>query len=347
MNIEGTNVYRGKFQYFLFQPEKENILFTLPILNGDKTETLGYVAVYIKTPQTGIWDVISYLLPAALLLALVISLIGAFLFSRNLRQQIADLQTVTAAWAIGDFGSKAHIQSQDEIGQLGADLNKMAEQLEGLIEAKAKVASLETKQQLSRDLHDAAKQQLFAATMQLNATKTLFREQPDKAQEHLNQATNLTKMAQQELAAVIDQLGPVQLQESSFNEAVLTLINDFSIQQDIPVELTLASNFKASSEAKKELFRILQESLSNIAKHSQATAASVIFSKNADQLNMVVQDNGVGFNHQQPPAGFGIQSMKQRVKQLNGNFQIESQKEQGTTVTVQINQNLNEGKQHE
>lgn len=336
INIPNTDVYRQKFQFSFLQPENENMLFTVPILNGAKTDTLGYIAVYIQAPQTDTWDVVSYLLPSVLPLAIVISLLGAILFSRNLRRQVAELQQVTAAWSIGDFRPKVVTRSDDEIGKLGADLNQMADQLEDLLEAKATVASLEAKQEVARDLHDAAKQQLFAATMQLDAAKTLFSANPEEAQKHLADAAKLTKMAQQELAAVIKQLGPVQMQSQTFEAAIIDLVDSFSNRQNILVDLDVSTGFEASAEIEKGLFRVLQESLSNIAKHSKAKNVQIKLGSDNTQVSLMVEDDGTGLNRTEMDSGFGLQSMDQRIKLLGGTFQIQDRENQGTRISIQI-----------
>ena len=84
------------------------------------------------------------------------------------------------------------------------------------------------------------------------------------------------------------------------------------------------------------LYRIIQELLNNIIKHARATVAIVQFIKDEDTLSITVEDDGQGFNMAETTATAGIETVKSRVDYLNGNISIDSQKNIGTTVTMEF-----------
>ena len=116
-----------------------------------------------------------------------------------------------SSWADGNFTHRVQDRSVDEIGRLAIDLNLMAGQLEELIDTKSVLADVQSRQKLALDKHDTAKQQLFAASMQLSAFESLIDKSPAAARKHLDNATDLTKKAQQELYGVIHQLHPLKV----------------------------------------------------------------------------------------------------------------------------------------
>jgi hypothetical protein len=100
----------------------------------------------------------------------------------------------------------------------------------------------------------------------------------------------------------------------------------------IPVEDELDDKLELN------VFRIIQETMANVVKHSQASTASISLTKSGDLLNIIIEDNGVGFNKNkiEDKESFGLQSIKQRVTYLKGEFTIDSTEGNGTTLIIDI-----------
>ena len=323
-------------------PENRPIMYGIPILDANKIKNVGFVLVHVNPYQNGWWDIALVMTLFLLPLAFIISSISIFFISRDNRKKILRIQQATSRWAKGNFDIRVPESSRDSLGQVGKNLNQMAQQLAEHIDTKTLLINLETRQELARDLHDAAKQQLFAATMQLTAANSLIDTAPSNARKHLDTATNLTKQAQQELASVIDELRPAQLQRTTFSSAVQALSDNFEVQNNIPVQLNLAVHQKISPQIEQALFRLLQEALSNIAKHSQATEVKVDLSAEHNRFELRVSDNGTGFEPgNKMISGFGLQSMQQRISNLQGTFEIKSKPNMGTTIVAKIDSPTN------
>jgi signal transduction histidine kinase len=84
------------------------------------------------------------------------------------------------------------------------------------------------------------------------------------------------------------------------------------------------------------VYRVVQESLANVARHSQASAAEVCLRYSAEALHVTISDNGVGFETSRNGHGLGLRSIRERVGSLHGTFQVRSSPNQGTELQVQV-----------
>src|SRR5207245_9302396 len=109
----------------------------------------------------------------------------------------------------------------------------MAEHLQNLLQARQKLATLEERNRLARDLHDSVKQQVFAVAMQIGATRLLIQRDTAAAEVRLNEAQKLVRQAQQELTSLIRELRPVALEEKGLVIALRELVAQWALQADI------------------------------------------------------------------------------------------------------------------
>ncbi len=115
-------------------------------------------------------EILRTLVPSAAVVTLFAALVGTvfgFFTARGLVRRLQALIAAAEAWSRGDFSVTVHDTSRDEVGHLARRLNRMAEQLQNLLQARQELAALEERHRLARELHDAVKQQVFAAGMQL------------------------------------------------------------------------------------------------------------------------------------------------------------------------------------
>src|SRR5262249_1493806 len=145
------------------------------------------------------------------IIAALSGMVFGYLTSRSLTRRLRGLSAAADRWSRGDFSSPAHDASEDELGQVARQLNRMAEQLRNLLQTRQKLATLEERNRLARDLHDSVKQQIFTLAMQIGATKVLLKRDVGAAEERLNEAQKLVTQAQQELTSLIRELRPVAL----------------------------------------------------------------------------------------------------------------------------------------
>ena len=241
------------------------------------------------------------------------------------------MSVAATVWSQGDFSASVTDNTGDEISELADGLNHMSLELQNMMETRQNLAALEERNRLARELHDSVKQQVFAITMTLGAAKLQWEENPDQAYRELESANQLARQAQGELSTFIHTLRPVQLESQGLVKAIREHIRDWENRSKIPTIFQVEGSGSVPKETEQALFRITQEALSNINRHSEATAASVILHFNTTQLLMEISDNGRGFDIRQEHKGMGLHSMRERIQAEGGQLEVISS-ENGTRL---------------
>jgi NarL family two-component system sensor histidine kinase LiaS len=291
-------------------------------------------------PRDALTQGISLVGGSLIFFTLIVGMIGTvfgYLTAHGLTRRLNTVSRAAISWSQGDFSAYIQDRSGDEIGQLAGQLNRMAEQLQNLLQTKEELATLEERNRLARDLHDSVKQQVFAAMMQVGAARTLLYEDPDVAKENLNKAEEFIRQAQTELNAIIRELHPVTLQDRGLVLALKEHAADWSRSSDIEIKIDVQGEHVLPLEVEQALFRVTQEALSNITRHSQASLVEIRLAWVENQVSMTISDNGVGFEVAKVEGqGVGLRSMRERVEDLGGSLSVESAPGKGTRLTAQV-----------
>ncbi|HEX9388532.1 MAG TPA: sensor histidine kinase, partial [Anaerolineales bacterium] len=275
-----------------------------------------------------------------LIVALPIGAIFGWLASRGLRKRLENLSTSAKAWSTGDFSSTPRDSSADEIGELTRNLNNMAEQLQTLLHTRDELARVEERNRLARDLHDTVKQQTYAARMQLSAAKNLMATDPKTAASHLESALQLNRETQQELKLIIDELRPAALEGKGLAQALKEYADRWQQHTGIQVTTTISGERSLPLDVEQTLYRVLQESLSNIARHAEADVVGLSLNMAAEEVTLIVADNGRGFEANTiHPNSLGLAGMKQRLNEVGGTLNVKSTLAVGTIVTARVKLN--------
>jgi NarL family two-component system sensor histidine kinase LiaS len=291
-------------------------------------------------PQDALTRSLSLIGGSLILFTITVGMIGTvfgYITSRGLTRRLNNVSLAADSWSQGDFSTFIQDRSGDEIGQLAAQLNRMAEQLQNLLQTKEELAALEERNRLARDLHDSVKQQVFATAMQVGSARALLDEDPGVVKDHLNAAQELARQAQAELNAILRELRPMTLKDKGLVQAFKESLDDWSRVNDIEIEVRINGEFPLSLGIEQALFRVSQEALSNIARHSQASHVEVELVVEKDQVVMNISDDGIGFDVAAVGGmGVGLHSMRERVEAWSGSMRVESMPGQGTRLTAQI-----------
>ncbi len=286
------------------------------------------------------WQIYLSILPFMLrtlfpltLFAAIPGAIFGFAVSRGLTRRLKRLSQVADTWSQGDFSVVAKDTSGDELGQMTRRFNTMAEQLQNLIETRQQLATLEERNRLARDLHDSVKQQIFAISMQVGAVKVLLGRDVVAAKKRLDETEMLVHKAQQELTTLIKELRPVALEGKGLVEALREFLAQWMQQTGMIAKLQIEGQQTLPLVVEEALFRVAQEALSNVARHSQATLVQVNLSVSGDIVTLTIEDNGQGFDTtHRNTQGVGLHSMQERMKALDGDVRLESSPGKGTSV---------------
>ncbi len=275
-----------------------------------------------------------------LLVSLPVGSVFGWIASRGLRKRLGNLSMAASAWSKGDFTAVPRDASADEIGELTRNLNNMAEQLQTLLHARDELARVEERNRLARDLHDTVKQQTYAARMQLSAAKNLLDTDPKMAAEHLESALQLNRETQQELKLIIDELRPAALEGKGLAQALREYAARWQEHTGIQVTTTVSGERSLPLDVEQALYRVLQESLSNIARHAEADSVGLSLNMIPERVTLVIADNGRGFDLDSVSSNsLGLAGMKQRLAEVGGTLKVESTLAVGTTVTAEVQLN--------
>lgn len=267
------------------------------------------------------------------IIAAISGMVFGYLTARGLTRRLRGLSAAADRWSHGDFSSPAHDASEDELGQVARQLNRMTEQLQNLLQTRQKLATLEERNRLARDLHDSVKQQVFTLAMQIGATKVLLKRDVGAAEERLNEAQKLVTQAQQELTSLIRELRPVALEGKGLVVALRELVTEWTQRTDIVANLCVEGTQTLPLTVEEALFRVAQEALANVARHSKATLVQMLLTITHESVTLSVSDNGQGFDTtRHKHLGVGLLSMQERMRALGGDVQIESTFRKGTHV---------------
>jgi len=245
--------------------------------------------------------------------------------------------TVTAIVAHAQLGNTFAIMLDVMAGGLivlGINwLTATNRELEAARSEVARLAVAGERLRLARDLHDAVKQHVFAASLEVGAAQALIRRDPTGAETHLTEADGVLRQVKAELHALIHEMQPADLVGKGLVAAVRDYGADWSRRTGIPVAVRAHNDGDIPEAVEQALFRVIQEALANIVQHSAAARVSLDLTWHDQALTVQVADNGNGFTPTAiQHAGFGLRNMRERMAAVGGTVAVESAPGAGTRV---------------
>ncbi|MEH2119994.1 sensor histidine kinase [Nostoc sp.] len=197
-------------------------------------------------------------------------------------------------------------------------------------------ATLEERNRIAREIHDSLGHSLTALNLQLETALKLWQSNPGKAETFLATAKELGSKALKDVRQSVSTMRFNPLQEQSLERAIASLSESFHRSNGIlPIyQINLESSLPP--EINTAIYRITQESLTNISKYASATEVKLELTEIRGNLRLIIQDNGRGFDLGQNTTGFGLHSMRDRTLALGGEFNINSAPGSGCKITVNI-----------
>lgn len=196
---------------------------------------------------------------------------------------------------------------------------------------------LETERhRIARELHDSVSQQLFAAAMLLSTLEAGKEELPESVQKQVELIEKIVGDAQSEMRALLLHLRPIKLDGKSLKKGIEQLLDELTSKVPITI-IHEIDEIKLTEAIEDHLFRITQELLSNVLRHSNAEGLEVYLKKSEDFYILRFIDDGVGFDlEEKKSSGFGLRNIRERIAGLGGNVRIISFPGEGTSVEIRI-----------
>jgi len=201
----------------------------------------------------------------------------------------------------------------------------------------------EEQRRMAHQLHETVSQEMAAMKMALARVRETLPKKNKTGNKFLQSAREFADTVIQQVRTVSYLLHPLLLEEAGLGSALRWYASGFAERSGIKVKAVIASDFgRLPKETEIALFRIVQEALTNVHRHSKSRSATIRLVRADGKVRMEVKDRGVGMARPSAatgwnsPLGIGIAGMRERVKQLGGIFEIRSKPKRGTAVCVEL-----------
>ena len=197
-------------------------------------------------------------------------------------------------------------------------------------------ATLQERNRIAREIHDSLGHALTAQSIQLENALLFLPPEAEKTASFLREAKQLGSRALQEVRRSISTLRSDPLQGQSLASAIAKAVSEFRQTTGITPDCYIQLSEPIPSDISTAIYRIIQESLTNIYKHSGATQVTIDLREIREAIQVQIEDNGQGFNPEGNTTGFGLQGMRERTAALGGQFFLTSQPQQGCRIILLI-----------
>lgn len=305
-----------------------------------------------KVPPFPGWPFILVTVILFWLVGVVVGVSAGYIRGNLMKKRLEIILQTTMRLERGDLTVRIPDLGDDEIGQLGRQLNEMAarfhEQVESLqrlsthnvelTEQAKQAAILKERQRLARELHDAVSQQLFAISMSMAALKRTHGQKPDMAAKQIALVEEMAANAQSEMRALLLHLRPAHLEGKSLHQGVEELLKELQGKHHLKFTWSIDALPDLPRGIEDHLFRILQEALSNALRHAKARHIEITLTAIHQNVRIKVIDDGIGFAEEaaHKSSSYGMALMRERVAEIGGVLNISSAPGQGTMVEVTV-----------
>lgn len=244
---------------------------------------------------------------------------------------VTDLKEAEAA--LRDARDRLEVRVAERTAELEEEAERRAE-----LSRRLSTAQEDERRRVSRELHDSVGQLLAGLSLSFKGIETSEKLPPTTVRK-LNEAQRLADALGREVHALAVRLRPTSLDDLGLEAALSQLVAEWSDQTGIRADFVASGLGPARlpSEVETALYRVVQEALTNVARHARATSVSVVASRTEGSASALIEDNGDGFDPEVVLTGrLGMLGMRERATLLGGNLEIESTPGAGTTVLIRI-----------
>lgn len=282
-------------------------------------------------------------------LVLLFGVVVAMLLTQVLARPILELVEATRMISRGDYSQRIHPWAKDELGTLAQAFNQMSvdlAQIQGLRKEREvlqrqlleKVISTQEEERcrIARELHDSTSQSL---TSLLVGLRTMEANCSDLNQQQVSDLREVATRTLDEVHNLAMQLRPRVLDDLGLSAALERLTFEWQARYKILVDLAVTlGDIRLPQSVETALYRIIQETLTNVARHARAQSVSILVERRNGSVITVIEDDGQGFEVNTPSGEYhlGLLGMRERAELLGGRLTIESSPGHGTSIFVEI-----------
>lgn len=204
-----------------------------------------------------------------------------------------------------------------------------------LYEQAQTAATLEERQRLAQNLHDAVNQSLFSATLIAEVLPRVWERDADEGRKSLEDLRRLTRGAMAEMRGLLAELRPMVLTDANMGDLLRQLGDALTGRSNIPVNVTVQGEGTLPAEVQVTFYRLCQEALNNVARHARAGKVDIVLQFDAGAVELRIRDDGRGFDPSRiPPGHYGLSMMRERAKAIGASLSIASKPGAGAEIAV-------------
>ena len=229
--------------------------------------------------------------------------------------------------------------TRDELGLLATIAYQagIAVERARLAEASNRLARIEERTRIAREIHDTLAQGLTAIGLDIEGAIRHLTENPNEARTRLDRALSTTRTNLDEARRSVLELRAAPLAGRSLADALIALARSFTAETGVPVLVRIEGTGEIPLRVEDQLFRIAQEALTNVRRHAAATQVDLQLRVVSSAVTLTIRDNGRGFDSRTSDSHrHGIVGMRERARLVGGRLRIASRSAAGTTVTARI-----------
>jgi PAS domain S-box-containing protein len=196
------------------------------------------------------------------------------------------------------------------------------------------LAVLSERHRLARELHDAVSQTLFTANMIAESLPRLWTTIPSPVCVQLNELQMLTRAALAEMRTLLLELRPEYLANIDLEAQLQQLLDALKVRKRVTASLNIQVDYPIPASVRVAFYRIAQEALNNIIKHARATEVGVTLCAQQNYVQLIVEDNGIGFDPEAKHSGFGLGTMQERAQEIGSEVEVSKLSPSGTRIRV-------------
>jgi len=238
------------------------------------------------------------------------------------------------------------VTDDPQIEELSRSLNAMLNSME--LQRKRAAASVikaqeEERKRIARELHDETSQSLTSLIIGLRMVEEVLPEDNIEVRQRLDSITDLAHQTLNEVHNMAIRLRPSVLDDLGLSAALRSYAKEFSQNTGIKVDLQLlAMSMRLPPEMETVLYRVIQEALTNVARHAEAENCRVTLRRKDHMIQGIIEDDGKGFDPEQvmlseeKGRGLGLHGMKERIELVGGSLEFESRIKAGSTIFLEV-----------
>ncbi len=275
----------------------------------------------------------------------------AFFLTWILTRPIYNLVEATHAVEQGDFTREVQRWADDELGELAVAFNQMTRSLAKADKERSErellraqyvsgviVAQEDERKRIARELHDSTSQSLTSLLVGLQNLKAA--PNATALSDRIDELRTIIGHTLDEVRTMAWRLRPLMLDDLGLISALQRHIDDFQHRYGVKIDLLVTDvDERLPIEMETSIYRIVQEALTNIARYAHANSASVIIDRHGHNLQIIIEDDGVGFEPEAVKGqgkSLGLQGIRERAALFGGRLEIESAPQQGTTLYIEL-----------